>query len=77
MTERITCVVTPSVWRYLTQSAVPSSLLSSLEGQNYSVFQAALTGGKYNSVTFRVSIVKNSARYETGSLYHRRSGALR
>jgi hypothetical protein len=55
-----------------------SSLLSSLEGQNYFVFQAALTGGKYNSVTFRVSIVKNSARYETDSLYHRRSGgALR
>ena len=53
-----------------------SSLLSSLEGQNYSV-QAALTGGKYNFVTFRLSIVKNSARYETGSLYHRRSGALR
>jgi hypothetical protein len=54
-----------------------SSLLSSLEGQNCSVFQAALTGGKYNSATFRVFIVKNSARYETGSLYHRRSGALR
>jgi hypothetical protein len=55
-----------------------SSLLSSLEGQNCSVFQAALTGGKYNSVTFRVSIVKKSARYEKGSLYHRRSGgALR
>lgn len=53
------------------------SLVSSLEGQNYFVFQAALTGGKYNSVTFRVSIVKNSARYETGSLYHSRSGALR
>ena len=53
------------------------SFVSSLEGQNYSVFQAALTGGKYNSVTFRVSIVKNSARYETGNLYHRRSGALR
>jgi hypothetical protein len=47
--------------------------VSSLEGQ-YSVFQPALTGGKYNSVTFRVSFVKNSARYETGSWYHRRSG---
>src|SRR5262252_4379599 len=54
-----------------------SSFVRSLERQNYSVFQAALTGGKYNSVTFRVSIVKNSARYESGSLYHRRSGALR
>ena len=54
-----------------------SSLLSSLEGQNYSAFQAALTGGKYNSAAFRVSIVKNSVRYESGRLYHRRNGALR
>jgi hypothetical protein len=52
---------------------VPSSGIALMPGPISTIaeFQAALTGGKYNFVTCRVSIVKNSARYETGSLYHR------
>ena len=41
-------------------------------------FRPALTGGKYIPWRVECSIVKNSARYETDSLYHRWSGgALR